>query len=76
MKLKLFINGDWIESESGEYEEVHSPVTGELLAEVPRGNREDVKKAIEAARNSRSEIADLSAFQRAELCHAIADELE
>jgi acyl-CoA reductase-like NAD-dependent aldehyde dehydrogenase len=49
---KLFINGRWEESESGNSIEVRNPATGELLATVPDAGTADVDRAVAAARAS------------------------
>jgi len=76
MRLKMYIDGEWVESESGEFTPLRSPATGEFLAEVPRGTREDVKRAVEVANKAKGRIAHMPIFERARLCHAIADRLE
>lgn len=47
---KLYINGEWTDSVSGEYIEIENPDTKEIFAKVPRGNADDVDKAVKAAR--------------------------
>jgi acyl-CoA reductase-like NAD-dependent aldehyde dehydrogenase len=72
----MYIGGEWIDSASGETFERISPVTGEVLASLPRANREDAQAAIDAANWARSHMASMPVFERAALCHAIADVLE
>jgi succinate-semialdehyde dehydrogenase/glutarate-semialdehyde dehydrogenase len=72
-RRQLLIGGKWVDGAGAESIPVHSPATGELLAEVPMGIAEDVDKAVEAARGARHEMAVMGPFQRAELLHAIAD---
>ena len=72
----MYIGGEWIDSASGETFERVSPVTGEVLASLPRANREDAQAAIDAANRARSHMASMPVFERAALCHAIADVLE
>jgi len=50
--LKNFINGEWIESKTNQFEEVHNPVTGELLARVPMSTPEEVEIAAQTAREA------------------------
>lgn len=45
----LFINGEWVPSESGKWFETKNPTTGEVLARFPKGTRNDVVRAIDAA---------------------------
>ncbi|WP_420809995.1 aldehyde dehydrogenase family protein, partial [Domibacillus enclensis] len=48
-KLKNYINGEWVDSVSGEFETVVNPATGEEIAQVPLSSKEDVIRAVEAA---------------------------
>jgi succinate-semialdehyde dehydrogenase/glutarate-semialdehyde dehydrogenase len=75
-RLSMYIGGEWIDSASGETFDRISPVTGEVLARLPRANREDAQAAIDAANRARSHMASMPVFERAALCHAIADVLE
>src|SRR5262250_2772729 len=47
---KLFINGAWVESQSGKTFPVFDPSTEEVIAQVHEGNEEDVNRAVAAAR--------------------------
>ncbi len=51
---KMFVDGKWTESESGQFFEATSPATGEAIARVPKGTRADAKRAVEAAHKARS----------------------
>ncbi len=48
-KQKLFINGEWIDSKSGEIHENPNPATGEIISEFPTATREEARAAVEAA---------------------------
>jgi malonate-semialdehyde dehydrogenase (acetylating) / methylmalonate-semialdehyde dehydrogenase len=50
--LKNFINGQWVESSGAETLEVPNPATGEVLARVPISTKEDVDKAVQAAKKA------------------------
>ncbi len=69
----MWIDGEWTAASSGDVMPITSPVTGELVATVPRGTREDVGRAVEAARRAQPGFAGLTAFERRDLCHRIAD---
>jgi acyl-CoA reductase-like NAD-dependent aldehyde dehydrogenase len=71
--LQNFIGGDWVESTGTEVRPIVSPVTGETLAEVPDASAEDIAAAARAARKAQSGWAARSAWERAEICHAIAN---
>jgi phenylacetaldehyde dehydrogenase len=49
-KLKLLINGKWVEAASGKTFATYNPATGEVLANVAEGDREDIDRAVKAAR--------------------------
>ena len=51
-KYKLYINGEWVESSSGEYYDDMNPYTGEVYAQVANATEEDVRKAIDAAQEA------------------------
>jgi succinate-semialdehyde dehydrogenase/glutarate-semialdehyde dehydrogenase len=74
--LQNFIGGEWVESTSEQTREIVSPVTGEKLADVPDASAEDVARAARAAREAQPGWAALSAWERARVCHAIADLIE
>jgi len=73
---KAFIGGAWADSVSGETMEVINPATGEVIAEVPRCNAEDVDRAVEAAKKALPEWLDKTPKDRSELLHTLADVLE
>jgi phenylacetaldehyde dehydrogenase len=49
-KQKLLINGKWVEAASGKTFASYNPATGEVLAQVAEGDREDIDRAVKAAR--------------------------
>ncbi|GMG95461.1 aldehyde dehydrogenase [Tepidimicrobium xylanilyticum] len=49
---KLYINGEFLESESGETMDVINPVNNQSFAKVYKGGENDVKKAIKAAKDA------------------------
>jgi acyl-CoA reductase-like NAD-dependent aldehyde dehydrogenase len=48
-KYKMFINGEWVDAESGKTFATMNPSTGEELGRVPLAGEEDVDKAVKAA---------------------------
>ncbi len=75
-KFKMFIDGKWVDSSSGETFQVTSPIDGKVIAEVPVATTEDVNRAIEAAARNKESFKLTSDLYRSELCHKIADEIE
>jgi len=51
-KLRMYINGDWADPASGDYFESFNPFTGKPWALVPRGNADDVDRAVGAAKQA------------------------
>lgn len=51
-RYQLFINGQFIESASGETFDTYNPATGAVLAKVAKGGKEDVDRAVQAARRA------------------------
>ncbi len=49
---QLIINGKQVESSNKKTYKVYNPATGQVIAEVSKGTKEDAEKAIEAARNA------------------------
>src|SRR5215469_10232186 len=49
-KHKMLINGKWVESASGKLFPTFNPATGAVLSEVAEGDREDIDRAVKAAR--------------------------
>ena len=47
---KMLINGQWVEAASGKTFPTYNPATGEVMASVAEGDREDIDRAVKAAR--------------------------
>ncbi|WP_394235989.1 aldehyde dehydrogenase family protein [Niallia oryzisoli] len=75
---KMYINGEWVLSESGQTSSVINPANGEVIGTVTYGSAEDAKKAIEAAKNAfyKNGWIKSSARERAELLLQVSNKLE
>jgi acyl-CoA reductase-like NAD-dependent aldehyde dehydrogenase len=51
-KYQLFIDGKWVDAESGKTFTTPNPATGATLAEVSEGDKADIDKAVAAARKA------------------------
>ncbi|HZT86250.1 MAG TPA: aldehyde dehydrogenase family protein [Gaiellaceae bacterium] len=71
--LENFVGGAWVAATGDEARAIVSPVTGETLAEAPDASIADVDAAVDAARRAQPVWAARSPWERAEICHAIAD---
>jgi len=49
---KMFIDGKWVEAASGKTFPTYNPATGEVLAQIAEGDREDIDRAVKAARKA------------------------
>ncbi|MFK3959924.1 NAD-dependent succinate-semialdehyde dehydrogenase [Pseudalkalibacillus hwajinpoensis] len=60
----MFINGEWIQSESGSVVEVFNPATRDKITEIPSGGTKEAKLAIESAEKAFEPWAELTARER------------
>jgi aldehyde dehydrogenase (NAD+) len=72
----LYIDGDWVEGESGETIAVEDPSTRETVAHVPRGTEGDVDAAYEAAAAAQEEWASTPPARREEAVQTLLETLE
>lgn len=70
---RLFIDGEWVDSDSGETIDVVNPSTGRKFASVQKGSRRDVKRAIDAAERAQRKWEDLAPLERAKFLVKIAE---
>ncbi len=47
---KMLINGKWVDAASGKTFPTYNPATGEVLANIAEGDKEDINRAVKAAR--------------------------
>src|SRR5437868_3951355 len=73
---KDIVGGEWVDSASGETMEVVNPATGETIAEVPRGTKDDADRAVEAAKKALPEWLETTPAERAEVLLKLADLLD
>ena len=52
MQTKLFINGQWQDSDGGAGMAILNPATGKQIATIPDGSRADVDRAVQAAKTA------------------------
>jgi malonate-semialdehyde dehydrogenase (acetylating)/methylmalonate-semialdehyde dehydrogenase len=63
--LKNFIDGDWVQSQSDETLDIHNPATGEVIAQVPLSNADEVDAAINAAHAAFNDWRETPPYTRA-----------
>ena len=70
---KMWIDGKWIDAESGKTFPVYNPATEEIIAELPQGGKGDVDKAVEAARKAFPFWSKKPQAERSAIAMKIAD---
>lgn len=72
-QVHLLIDGEWVESGSGEYFEVINPANREVVAECALGGEEETQNALLAAQRAFPDWSRTPAKERAQRMHAAAD---
>ncbi|PRR81008.1 aldehyde dehydrogenase family protein [Clostridium vincentii] len=75
---KMYIDGEWLLSQSGQTREIVNPATGKVITLVTEGTKEDVEKAVAAAKRAFYEDGwdEVSATDRGDYLLKIAAKLE
>jgi aldehyde dehydrogenase (NAD+)/betaine-aldehyde dehydrogenase len=74
--FKMFIDGQWVNSESGKTIETLNPENNEVWATVPEANEKDVDKAVRAAQKAfEGSWASLHPRDRAKYLRSLANQL-
>jgi len=76
--IKMLIGGQWVEAVSGKVFDTINPSTGKVLAKVAEGDREDINRAVAAARKAfeGGSWRKLTSSQRGRLLLKLADLIE
>ncbi len=75
-RFEEFIGGAWVAPASGEYQTTSDPSTGDAIAEVAKGNTDDVEAAVAAARKALPAWQALSGHERARYLYALARQVQ
>jgi acyl-CoA reductase-like NAD-dependent aldehyde dehydrogenase len=70
---KMFIAGESLDAASGQTYEVRNPANGELVDTVPKGNENDVRRAVDAAEAAFEEWSHAPAEERAKMLFKAAE---
>lgn len=71
-KYQMYIDGEFVDSNSKETIQVINPATEEPISEIPRGTKEDVRKAISSSNVAQKSWGKLPAVERGQYLHKIA----
>jgi acyl-CoA reductase-like NAD-dependent aldehyde dehydrogenase len=76
-KYQLFIDGKWVDAESGKTFTTPNPATGKPFAEVAEADKADIEKAVRAARRAfEGKWSRMSARERGRLIYKLAQLIE
>ena len=75
-KVKNYINGEWVESQSREILEVLNPATAQEIGQVPLSAGEEVSQAIAAAQEAFPEWRETPPTSRARCLFRLKELLE
>src|SRR5215208_1251592 len=75
-KLQNFIDGEFVDAADGATEEVVNPANGEVLAEMPLSNEQDVNRAVAAAKRAFEPWANTTPGERGTALLKLADLIE
>ncbi|MDK2919350.1 MAG: succinate-semialdehyde dehydrogenase / glutarate-semialdehyde dehydrogenase [Candidatus Petromonas sp.] len=60
----MYINGEWIEADSGEYFDVLNPANGDVVGRAAKGGKNETERAITAAHDAFESWTELPAQER------------
>lgn len=75
-RYENFIGGNWVAPVKGQYFENLTPVTGEVICEIPRSTAEDIELALDAAHAAKDAWGRTSVAERSNILLKIADRIE
>lgn len=75
-KLKLLINGEWVDSKSSIVNETVNPATGEVIAEFPTATKEEARAAVDAAQSAFKVMRKIALRERARMLHDMRQKFE
>lgn len=71
--FKNLVNGEWVNSTSGNFVEIKSPLDNSLLGRVPAMAKEEVDIAVQTAKEAQRKWKNTTIHERAEILYKSAD---
>ncbi len=71
--MKMFVDGKFVDSHGEARFDVSNPATGEKIDSVPKGDREDVRKAVDAAHEAFQKWSNTPAGERSRILYRISE---
>ncbi|MGN1418241.1 MAG: CoA-acylating methylmalonate-semialdehyde dehydrogenase [Acutalibacteraceae bacterium] len=68
-KLKYFANGEWLESKTEKYMDIHNPSTGEVIAQTPCCTKDEVEYAIASAKEAFKTWSNVPVMKRTQVLY-------
>ena len=75
-RYENYIGGEWVAPVKGQYFENITPVTGDVICEIPRSSAEDIDLALDAAHKAAPAWGKTSTTERSNILLRIADRIE
>ncbi len=75
-RYENFIGGQWVAPVNGRYFENITPVTGEVICEIPRSDQADIDLALDAAHAAAPAWGKTAVAERSLILNKIADRME
>lgn len=72
----MYVNNEWIDSESGEVQKAINPANSQTIDTFPRATREDVQRAIDCAVEAYSRAENMTAYERYKVLLKVSQLLE
>lgn len=74
-KHQLYVNGNYIDSTGNDWIEVINPATEEVISQIPKGNKDDVDKAVDAAFQAQQAWELTPNIERGKIVRKLGDEI-
>ncbi|TLX94793.1 MAG: aldehyde dehydrogenase family protein, partial [Thaumarchaeota archaeon] len=71
--MKMFVDGQSVDSHTGTTFDVLDPARGEKIDSVPKGDREDVRRAVDVAERAYAKWSETPAGERSRLLFKISE---
>src|SRR5450631_828784 len=75
-KMKIYVNGQWIEPTGGEYFDSTNPANGKPIIQIAQASAADVESAVKAARTAFASWGKTPGHVRARYLYALARQVQ
>ncbi|WP_124066155.1 NADP-dependent glyceraldehyde-3-phosphate dehydrogenase [Clostridium sp. E02] len=74
-QYRNLINGQWVESQTGTYMDIKSPIGGSVLGSIPAMSKEEVDSVVQIAREAQKKWREITIDEKAEMLYRVSDVL-